>query len=339
MSRTDILSAAAFSLVELLLSMAILSILLIVLTSFTDAAHRAWRDGQSRTETFQAARTTLELMAREITPAVVDTRTQFVIAPGSLLTNAGAKHVAPGSPTVLWMAPLGPNGDLRCVGYYLYRDEARGFHRLKRIFISPTVPGTASGTTKPSPYFPQTTNLSNPRDPMLRTSPLNADWFVRTWNEKAFDEEDPANEDVVVSTAADHVVAFWVQPLDLLGRPIPTVKDDPNHPPSDLYYNSAAYFQVATSTEFDGGKSFLYLTQTPQAMKGNRVPAAVDLTVITLDAATLDRGLTLPQQQNFYTARVLDVGRSVRQFEDDLRILGVHNARTFSTRARLINGN
>lgn len=329
-----------FSLIELLLSISLLAILLIVLTSFTDAAHRAWRDGQNRTETFQSARTTLELMAREITPAVVDTRTQFVIAPGALLSASGARNVAPESPTVLWLAPLGPKGDLRCVGYYLYRDEVRGFHRLKRIFITPTVPSpTGSGTEQPSPYFPKMINLSNPRDPKLRTSAVDADWFTRNWNDRAFDEEDPNNSDVVVSTAADNVVAFWVQPLDLLGRPIPTVKDDPNHPASQLLYNSAAYFQVATTTGFDSGKSFNYLTQTAQSMKGNRVPAAVDITVVTLDSAVLDQRPTLPVQRNVYESRVLNVEKSVRQFEEDLRTLNIHAVRTFTTRAKLINGN
>ncbi|WP_050024166.1 hypothetical protein [Verrucomicrobium sp. BvORR034] len=331
---------SGFSLIELLLSVSLLAILLIVLTSFTDAAHRAWREGQSRTETFQSARTTLELMSREITPAVVDTRTQFVISQGSQLTTRGALNVAPNSPAVLWMAPLGANGDMRCVGYYLYRDEARKFHRLKRIFISPTLPPVGNATVgAPSPYFPKSVNLANPRDPSLRTSPINADWFLQNWDAKAFDEEDPTNQDVVVSTAADGVVAFWIQPLDLLGNPIPTVKDDPNHPGSELLYNSAAYFQVATTTKFDNGKSFSYLSQTEQTMKGNRVPASVDITVVTLDSATLDRGLTLPVQTNVYETRVLNVEKSVNRFEEDLRALNIYNARTFTTRAKLINGN
>ena len=332
--------AGAFTLIELLLSMALLSILLIVLTSFTDAAHRVWRDSQTRTETFQSARTTLELLSREITPAVVDTRTQFVIAPGSLLSTVGARNVAPNSPTVLWMAPLGPNGDMRCVGYYLYRDEAKKFHRLKRIFISPNLPSAnGTGVGPPSPYFPQSVNLTDPRDSRLRTSPINADWFTRNWEAKAFDEENPNNNDVVVSTASDGIVAFWIQPLDLLGNPISTVKDDPNHPGSELLYNSAAYFQVATTTKFDGGKSFSYLTQTEQAMKGNRVPAAVDITVVTLDSVTLDKGYTLPFQTNVYESRVLNVEKSVRRFEDDLRAINIHSARTFTTRAKLVNGN
>src|SRR3954451_24879323 len=98
---------------------------MLILAGVTEAAGRAWREGQSRTETFQNARTALEIVARELTPAVVDTRMQFVVGPGSILTRAGAKHVAPDTPMLLWMAPVGEDGGLRCVGYYLYRDQER----------------------------------------------------------------------------------------------------------------------------------------------------------------------------------------------------------------------
>jgi prepilin-type N-terminal cleavage/methylation domain-containing protein len=200
--------AHGFTLIELLASMALLTFLMLALAGVTESASRAWREGQGRTETFQSARTSLEIIARELTPAVVDTRTQFVVAPGSILTQAGAKNVAPNSSVALWMAPLGDNGALHCVGYYLYRDSARQFHRIKRIAIAPP------SATKLSPYYPQMLNPSNPRDPQVRTSPVNAEWFTRHWEADTFDEERVSNAQAVVSSAADGVIAFWIQCLE-----------------------------------------------------------------------------------------------------------------------------
>jgi type II secretory pathway pseudopilin PulG len=331
-------AVAAFTLVELLVSVALLTFIMLILASVTESASRAWRDGQSRTETFQSARTSLEIVTREITPAVVDTRMQFVLAPGDVLSRAGAKNVAPYSSALLWMAPLGDEGALCCVGYYLYRDDTRQFYRLKRVFIPPPT------DAKPSPYFPQMVNIGDPRDPALRTNPVNADWFTRKWDAQAFDEEDAANSHAVVSSAADGVVAMWVQCLDVLGKPIPLLVKSTVHPPSELFYNSAAYFQVATSTPFENGRSLLYLAQTPQSMKANRVPAAIDLTLITVDSRTLARGLKVPAMPDQTDPRFLDVNGAlnvdalVLEYQTQLRSNRIYNARTFSTRAKLVNG-
>lgn len=323
----------AFTLVELLVSLALLSFIMLILAGVTESASNAWREGQSRTETFQSARTALEILTREITPAVVDTRMQFVVAPGDILARAGAKNVAPESPALLWMAPLGDEGSLSCVGYYLYRDDVRQFYRLKRLFIP------APTNTKASPYFPRMISANNPRDPELRTSPVNADWFTRSWDANAFDEENAANSQGVVSSAADGIIAFWVQPLDVLGHPVPLVAKSSVHPSSELYYNSAAYFQVATSTPFESGRSLLYLAQTPQSMKANRVPAAIDFTLVMVDSRVLTRRLPIPQQTNVYDAAgALDVDASVQAFTSLLQKKRIFNARTFSTRAKLVNG-
>lgn len=326
--------APGFTLVEVLVSMALLIFLMLVLVGVTEAASRAWRSGQSRTEAFQSARTSLEIMARELAPAVVDTRMQFVVAPGSILTQAGAMNVAEQSPALLWMAPHGEDGSLHCVGYYLSRDDVRRFYRLQRIYIAPPT------TVKLSPYFPRMVNQSDLRDKDLRTSPVDARWFTRAWDVNTFDEENAQNDAVVVSSAADGVIALWAQCLDVLGNPVPLLSKSSVHPASDLFFNSAAYFQVATSTAFDGGVSFQYLAASAQTMKANRVPSAIDLTIVTIDSRTLARGMTIPAQVNVYDSKgALDVDTSVRQFTALLQGVGVYTARTFSTRAKLVNGN
>lgn len=330
-----------FTIVELLVSTSLLATLMLVLAAVTESASRAWRQGTNRTDTFQSARTALELMARELAPAVVDTRMQFVIGPNTIVSSvvrsssaALADKFAPESPVLLWMAPIGENGALRCVGYYLHRDTARKFYRLKRILIAPPVVGETE-----SPYFPIMVG-PDVRATTLRTSPINAIWFTRTWDGAAFDDEneDPKKRKSVVSSAADGVIALWVQPIDLLGNPIPLLSRAKNHPRSVLDYNSAAYFQMATTKPFEDG-SFVYLAETGQSMKANRVPAAVDITLVTIDNTVLQRDLVIPEQVNVQTAGVLDVTASVKAFEELLRANNIHTARVFTTRAQLANGN
>jgi Tfp pilus assembly protein PilW len=103
---------AGVTLTELLVSMGILTFLMLILSSATESAGRAWRDGQARTDTYQSARTALELMARELSSAVIDTRMQFVIGPSTTVSNVVrktdpelAEKFASESPILLWMAP------------------------------------------------------------------------------------------------------------------------------------------------------------------------------------------------------------------------------------------
>ncbi len=313
---------SGFSLIELMVSVALLAVLLLILEKVTDSVMRAWREGQARTDGFQSARTALEVMSRELSPAVVDTRLQFVVAPGTLLKAKGAPDVAPEAP------------DLRCVGYYLAQDPIRKFYRLKRISIGPLgIDG------KDSPYFPGTVATNHPGEKEPRSSPIDANWFTDKWDDAAFDEEDPENEVAVVSSAADGVIGFWVQCRDVLGRPIALLSNAANHPKSELFYNSAAYFQVATTTPFENGESFIYLAETLQSMKANRVPASVELTIVTLDSAILNRGVTIPAQSNLFDpAGALDLDASVHKFQSELRQNHIYTARTFTTRAKLVNG-
>jgi type II secretory pathway pseudopilin PulG len=337
--------SVAFTLVELLVSIALLSFLLLALSAITEAASRAWREGQSRTDTFQSARTALDLMARELAPAVVDTRMQFVIAPASILQTVAkknpdlAKTFVADSPALLWLAPIGDNGELCCVGYYLSRQPEMQFYRLKRLYISPPKDENERKLT----FFPRLYNFAtyNAKDVTLRPSEKDATWFTRNWDATAFDDEDPDNTRAVVSSAADGVIALWVQPLDLLGQPMTVLAKAPNHPKSTLFYNSAAFMQFATTIPFEDGRGVSFLGgsggQTP--LKANRVPAAIEVTIVTIDPATLARGVEVPEQTNEWNALgALDLEKSRAVFEEELRANGIHNARTFSTRARLNNG-
>lgn len=338
-----------FSLVELMVAITVLSVIMIFIAGITGTVSDTWSNSERRLESYQSARGVLELMTRELTPAVVDTRMQFAVFKAETLERAGAKNVVGNAPAIIWMAPIGEQGGLRCVGYFLTRDSARDFYRLKRIYIPPYDP---LDPDKPNNYFPRFSSKGNPRDTSLRVSPLNAVWFLRNWDATAFDDDDPFNRDVVVSTVADGVIAFWIQCFDILGNPIPWVSESSVHPQiaaTPMIYNSAAYFQAATTVPFSTatGETFLYLNDT--TMRGNRVPAAVDITIVTIDSRTLVRGVNLDPVLDQYEQGKLDImdasgngtldlDASVQAFNDLLLANGIFETRTFTTRVKLVNG-
>ena len=320
-----------FSLVELMAATAFVAILIVVLAMATGAMTESWKQAESRLQGHQEGRAALDFLARELAPAVVDTRMQFVVMPAAMLADAGAANVTPDTPALLWMAPLGGRGDLRCVGYYLTRDDDRRRYELKRLFIAPDHPGG---------YFPRMINPANPRDPTLRTDPVSARWFLQNWDATAFDDDDPGNELAVTASAADRVIGFWVACIDRLGAPIPWLSHDANHPSTSLQFNSAAYFHLATESPFQNGTGIAYLTDSDQqAMKANLLPAAIEVALVTVDQQVLELGLEIPAPVTVLDAlNRPDLEASLAAFETQLLANNIRTARVFRTRIELING-
>lgn len=321
---------SGFTLLELLIAMSVLSIILLVLTSMTNTASSAWMRSEERVESSQSARAALELLSREMTPATIDTCQQFVVMPAETLSECGASGAVDHSQVAFWMAPLGKDGDLRAVGYYLQRVDERRFYRLKRIYIGP----------ENEDYYPAGFDPENPTDPSILADAGDAGRFIGGLNDEAFDDANPENKSSVVSTVADGVIALWVQCYDLLGNPIPWVSEDELHPDSNLVFNSASLFKMATTKPFENGKSFIYFPDHDGAVKGNRLPAAVEITIVTLDNVTLDqKGNAIPAMENHFTEDgALDLDTSLAAFQKALATNGFDNARTHSTRVKLANG-
>lgn len=314
--------------------MSVLSVLLALLLAAVSSVSNLWIEGGRALQTRERARSSLELATRELAAAVVDPRMAFVVAPGSVLTSCGAAAVPPDSHAVLAMAPVGKGGALRCIGYYLQRDETRKLHRLKRLYIR---------EDDPNGYFPPVNeppgNPSTAVATWRSTDPSDASWFTTNWDRATFDDASLKDGDPVVSTVADGVVALWVQCLDLLGKPIPLLSESKVHPRSALVFNSAAYFHMAAPVPFDDGSSFVYLRETPYSMKANRLPAALEIRVVTVGDEILARAPRLPAQRHLKAADgSLDLDGSVAAFLADLDLAGVRGATAFSTRVRLAAG-
>ena len=107
-----------------------------------------------------------------------------------------------------------------------------------------------------------------------------------------------------------------------------------------MIFNSASMFVMATSEPFDNGKSFRYLADKPTSVKGNRLPAAVGITVVTLDSASLDRHAeNVPVMENVLTDDgALDVDASLEKYQNELQGRSILKAKTFTTRVKLTTG-
>lgn len=310
--------------------MSVLTVVLFILASMVDSAGRAWTDSEERVTTSQNARTALELVGRELTPATINTCEQFVVVPGKSLGTCGALGAVETSQAAFWMAPLGKDGDLRAVGYYLQRNDERGFYRLKRFYVGP----------ENEDYFPRGFDPENIDDTSILSEETSAARFLDRLDEAVFDDSDPENTESLVSTVAEGVIAMWVQCYDLLGNPIPWVSEDDVHPDSEIIFNSASMFVMATSKPFDDGKSFLYLPDKETSIKGNHLPAAVGITVVTLDNTSLDRySGKVPIMENVLTDDgALDVDASLEKYQQALFDQGILKAKSFTTRVKLANG-
>jgi hypothetical protein len=313
-----------------MIAMVGLAALLAILASFTGVASQAWMRSEGQVSTSQGARAALELMTREMAPATIDTCQQFVVLPGTSLSECGAPGAVNESQAVFWMAPLGRDGDLRVVGYFLQRVDERNFHRLKRLYVGP----------ENEDFFPAGVDPANPDDESILSYADQAGRVFGSLNQAAFDDLDPENKKSVVSTVAEGVVALWIQCYDLLGNPIPWASKDPKHPKSELVFNSASLFMMATSEPFEDGKTFHYLPDREGAVKGNRLPAAVEITVVTIDPETLKRTPNaVPAMTNVFTDDgTLNVEESVRAFRGQLLESGFKETQTHSTRVKLATG-
>ncbi len=328
--KTNFVSQSGFSLLELIIAMSVLTVILFILASMIDSAGNAWTDSEERVATSQNARTALELVTRELTPATINTCEQFVVVPGKSLNACGAPGAVETSQAAFWMAPLGKDGDLRAVGYYLQRVEKRGFYRLKRFYVGP----------ENEDYFPRGFDPENVDDTSILSEETSAARFLDRLDSTAFDDSNPENRKSTVSTVADGVIAMWIQCFDLLGNPIPWVSQDDKHPKSDIIFNSASMFVMATSQPFDNGKSFVYLPDAGTSIKGNQLPAAVGITIVTLDKTSLDRhSVNMPIMENVLSDNgTLDVSASLEKYQQALLDHGIKKAKSFTARVKLTNG-
>jgi prepilin-type N-terminal cleavage/methylation domain-containing protein len=290
-----------FTLAELLVAVAILSLLVLLLASLLGGVNRAWVSGEQQVETYQDGRALIELMSRELRQGIISPKLQMVQNP--TLTGANQRT---NSSSLFWQAQLASttSGNLSEVGYFLTEDTTAHTFQLKRFFVPPT----------DSTNYQIFANAPNDRAALWVTS------FVAT-----------SGLNTVVS---DSVIGFWVRCLDENGDPIPwlssstTSNGDPNATP--LQFNSAAHFQAAIRGQ---ASSFKYTAQSSTA-QAHLFPAAVEVTLITLDTKTLNRARASIAAQPTLNGPQ-DIPAAILAFNQSLVNSNIRNARTLSTRVVL----
>ena len=288
-------SLRAYSLLELLASMAVLMILVMFITAIVSAVNRTWSAGEQRVETYQNGRAILDQMARDLAPALTSPSLQTVQNADvtALLADSDTVQVA-NSDNLFWQAPgaVNPYGNVCEVGYVLVKTTGTPVdYQLKRFCVAPN-------TRYPTPYPPP--------DPGTRTfqiydTPFNAVTVPWLTNLTA------ANLQSSLTTLSQGVLALWVRFLDRNGDPVPWLKDNPFYSAADpMKFNSAAAFAAATP---GASNSFQYMESTdstghavPAASSAtfavnaaNRLPTSAEITIVTLDLRSLQRpGVTIP---------------------------------------------
>ena len=288
-------SLRAYSLLELLASMAVLMILVMFVTAIVSAVDRTWSAGEQRVETYQNGRAILDQIARDLAPALTSPALQTVqnVDTAALLAGSNTVQVA-NSDNLFWQAPGTVNayGNVRELGYLLVKTTGTPVdYQLKRFCVAPD-------TRYPTPYPPLAAATRAFQIYDLPFNAVTAPWLTNLT---------AANFQSSLTTLSQGVLGLWVRLLDRNGDPVPWLKDSPFYSAADpMRFNSAAAFTAATlgaansfqyteSTDSTGAAVIAAKTTTVAVNAANRLPTSAELTIVTLDLRSLQRpGVTIP---------------------------------------------
>jgi prepilin-type N-terminal cleavage/methylation domain-containing protein len=319
-------SSAGFTLLEILVAMSILLVMMALLLSFISGVSSIWAYGERKVETFQSGRAILELIGRELSPALVSAQLQLVQRP--TLPGITTPPIAVNSSSLFWVAPLKKTdkGNLCAVGYYLTRDASvtPARYQLMRFFVAPD---DTSGLYR----------LFDTTNKPLKGS--DAPWLSNAAMLPAFQL---GGASARVSVVADGIIAFWIRSLDINGTAIPYL-----HQSSVAYsplsagkmeFNSAAYFLVArpSATPPNPGApgSFLY-TDRNSTLQAHQMPPFIELTLLTLDRNSLLRNPEIPDLPVINDPE--DLPDEITDYNQSLINKNIKNAQIFRTIVPLIN--
>jgi len=249
----------AFTLVEVLVALAVLSLLVILLASMMSGVMATWQHAEARDERRSVARRSLNLMAQDIRLAALpanraDTNSlQFIIDPPATTLSSGylVPHAFFGqAPVSTDLSSSTSQGDLAVFGYFIRWVGTDAC--LCRLLINPSS-----------------------ADYAVYTSP-------KSWVTAALlDKYAPASpSDSYAGLVGENVLGLWAQALDDNGTPIITT----------AIGSTAAYALGA----FDSRLGYSVMTNGVTTVYGpSALPAAIRLGVVVIDSRTA-RELTSP---------------------------------------------
>jgi type II secretory pathway pseudopilin PulG len=330
----------AFTLVEMLVSIAIFSIISILLLVLLNQVAGSWALIQNQIDTRQNGRAILTMMANDVRGAALPvdkanvSNLQFVIDPTNFIG---------GTPNLLnphaffWQAPIATDstyGKMAEVGYFVQWDTSISSNPkpiLCRFFLNPT--------TRVSPANTNYGILTSPGswiNPTLATN-VAPGVFNSTANNN------------YSGWVADNVVGLWVRGVDSAGYPITNT----------AFTNSVSTAVVSTSDTYAYDSRQGYTTSytigghtvsktlfkdsapaTPVYVFNCNLPAYLDITVMVIDSRAAQRISSLGTQTsltNYASTNTAKYWTEINTFYTNQPTFIQSSARIYSTRVQLNN--
>lgn len=200
-------SRTGFTLVELLVSTAVLGLLLVFLAQVANVVAKTWTDSQGRAERRQNGRALVDFIARDLRGAAlpVNSGTPRTVPNLQFVLNPPTVEARDRNPSALfWQAPVGTTtamGDMAVLGYLVRWDDSGSYPRamLCRLFL-------------------------NPGDPLHRIyTPGHVDSWV---DSQMLDAATPGTRaSGYRGLFADNVIGFWAKCLDVKGNVVTNLTD------------------------------------------------------------------------------------------------------------------
>jgi hypothetical protein len=256
------LRSGAFTLLEMLVSVSVLSLIVVVLTGMFDQTSRIWSQGESSNARRRSARAVADFIAADLRGAAIpvsgrDTtmrgNLQFVVNPSQISANFRFPHA------FFWQAPVAADaslGDLAEVGYFIRWVGPAGRVRpaLCRFFVNPSK--TQGGAV-----------VANP-DYLIYAADPNA-WL----SEELLERVAPADQaSGYLGLLAEDVLGLWVRCYGLNGNELPN------------FDSRLGYPYEYTYSKYEGGRA-----STVNATVTRYLPARVEVSLVQLDAKVANR--------------------------------------------------
>lgn len=307
-----------FTLVELLVAMALLAILSISLVLTLNHSASLGHHAESQIRSRRDARAVLESIGNEIKSATLAhdrssvADLQFLVNPGQI----DAKYLNPHA--LFWQSPIATDaryGDLAEVGYFVRwntenPNNPRGI--LCRLFVNPEDPASP-------------TNYLIYSQPSAWLSPGgNKIWLDQTAPAVA-DSANPVNS--YKGWIADNVIALWARCLDGSGNAI--TKDGAGGNAGYVFDSRKGY---AATNMFRSG----YTNESSVFVPLASLPCAVEIAIVTLDETTANRLASIPTPM---ASNPVNFWAEIDIFVNGLPAAVRTGARVYSTRIILPNHN
>jgi len=308
----------AFTIVEMLVGMAVLVVMVTFLITMLGHSSRAWVLGERRVYTDQNGRAIFDLMARDLSPAIADKRYQFVVMPGSALASKNA-DIVPNSSAVFFMSPIGDNGEACAVGYFLTANNPKKSYRLNRLFLKP---GDLGFPTFES-YV--ATDFNDMSSKAVWVDKIPASAFTVTGNSTS------------TTILSEGVIGLWASANDARGNPVPVASTKAKEVTA-LDFSSAARFAMASQGAFADGSTFRYLAGS--TLQANKLPSSLTIGLALIDPRSLQHvaAVTTPALPDTTSDGGIDLSLTVRNYETAARNDELGQVRIFAQTMPLSGG-